>query len=59
MIFPYLMSKWTYPKYFKIFKMAAILRFKRVFKTEVVPEVKSYIEVGYVIPYILSFWPLL
>ena len=59
MIFPYLMSKWTYPKYFKIFMMAAILRFERVFKTEVVPEVKSYIEVGYVIPYILSFWPLL
>ena len=59
MIFHYLMSKWTYPKYFEIFKMAAILGFERVFKREVVPEVKSYIEVGYVIPYILSFWPLL
>ena len=59
MIFPYLMSKWTYPKYFEIFKMAAILNFGRVFKPEVVPKVKSYIEVGNVIPYILSFWSLL
>ena len=39
--------------------MAAILGFGRIFETEVVPEVKSYIEVGYVIPYILSFWSLL
>ena len=59
MIFPYLMSKWTYPKYFEIFKMAAILNFGRVFKPEVVPKVESYIKVGHVIPYILSFWSLL
>ena len=36
--------------------MAAILNFGRVFKPEVVPKVESYIEVGHVIPYILSFW---
>ena len=39
--------------------MAAILGFGRVFKPEVVPNVESYIEVGHVIPYILSFWSLL
>ena len=49
------MSKWTYVKYLKIFKMAAILRSRRTFKPEVVPEVESYIEMGTAIPYILSF----
>ena len=29
MFFLYLMSKWTYVKYFENFKMAAILRFGR------------------------------
>ena len=39
--------------------MAAILRFGRVFKPKVVPEVESYTQVGNVIPYILSFWSTL
>ena len=51
MFFPYLMSKWTYLKYFEIFKMAAILRFRCVIEPEVVPE----FELGYAIPYILRF----
>ena len=55
MTFPYLMSKWTYLKYFEIFKMAAILKFERLFKPQVVPEVESYTEIGHVIPYILIF----
>ena len=37
----YLMSKWTYFKYFEMFKMAAFVGFGRVFKPEVVPEVES------------------
>ena len=55
MFFLYLMSKWTYVKYFENFKMAAILRFGRVFKMGVVPEVESYTKIGHVIPYILRF----
>ena len=51
----YLMSKWTYLKYFKIFKMSAILRSRRYFKPEVVPWLESYIEIGHATPYILSF----
>ena len=39
--------------------MAAILRFGRVFKSKIVPEVESYTQVGNVIPYILSFWSTL
>ena len=50
MFFLYLMSKWTYVKYFENFKMAAILRFGRV-----LPEVESYTKIGHVIPYILRF----
>ena len=42
-------------KYFENFKMAAILRFGRVFKPGVVPEVESYTKIGHVIPYILRF----
>ena len=38
MFFPYFMSKWTYLKYFEIFKMAAILSFRCVIEPEVVPE---------------------
>ena len=56
MIFPYLLSKRTYLKYFEIFKMAAILRSRRTFKPEVVPEIESYIDIGHGIPYILRFW---
>ena len=56
MFFPYLMSKWTYLKYFEIFKMAAILRFGRVFEPEVVPEVESNNKIGHAIPYIWDFF---
>ena len=56
MFFPYLLSKWTYLKYFEIFKMVAILRSGRSFIPEVVPEVESYLDIGHAIPYILSFW---
>ena len=56
MIFPYLLSKGTYLKYFEIFKMAAIFRSARAFKSEVEPEVESYITIGHAIPYTLSFW---
>ena len=55
MFFLYLMSKWTCVKYFENFKMATILRFGRIFKLGVVPEVESYTKIGYVIPYILRF----
>ena len=41
MLFLYLMSNRTYFEYFKMFKMAAILGFGRVFKPEVVREVES------------------
>ena len=54
-IFLYLMSKLTYLKYFEIFKMAAILRFRRTFKPEVAPEVELYTKIGHAIAYILSF----
>ena len=54
-VFRYLMSKWTYLKYFEIFKMAAILRSGRSFKPEVVPEIDSYTKIGHVIPYLLRF----
>ena len=56
MFFPYLMSKWTYLNYFEIFKMAAILRFGRVFKPEVVPEIEFNNKIGHAIPYILRFY---
>ena len=55
MFFPYLMSKWTYLKYFEIFKMAAILRFRCDIEPEFVPECELYIKIGYAIPYILRF----
>ena len=55
MFFPYLVSKWTYLKYFEIFKMAAILRFRCVIEPEVVPEFELYTKIGYAIPYILRF----
>ena len=51
MFFPYLMSKWTFLKYFEIFKMAAILRFRCVIE----PEFELYTKIGYAIPYILRF----
>ena len=52
MFFPYLMSKWTYLKYFEIFKMAAILRIRCVIEPEVVPEFVLYTKIGYAIPYL-------
>ena len=57
MFFPYVMSKWTYLKYFEIFKMAAILRFRFrcVIEPEVVPEFELNTKIGYAIPYILRF----
>ena len=55
MFFLYLLSNRTYYKYFKMFKMAAILGFGRVFKPEVVPEVESNSKIGHAIPYILRF----
>ena len=42
-------------KYFEIFKMAAILRFRCVIEPEVVPEFELYTKIGYAIPYILRF----
>ena len=50
------MSKWTYLKYFQIFKMAAILRSGRSFNPEVVPKFGSCTKIGHAHPYILSFW---
>ena len=47
--------KWTYLKYFEIFKMAAILRSGRTFKLEVLPEVESYTKIDHAIPCILRF----
>ena len=47
--------KITYLKYFEIFKMAAILRFRCVIEPEVVPEFELYTKIGYAIPYILRF----
>ena len=38
--------------------MAAFFRSMRAFKPEVVQEVESYIEIGHIIPYILSFWSM-
>ena len=55
MFFLYLMLNRTYFKYFEIFKMAAILRFERVFKPEFVREVESNSKIGHAIPYILRF----
>ena len=40
---------------FRIFKMAAILRFMCVIKPEVVLEFELYTKIGYAIPYILRF----
>ena len=55
MFFLYLLSNRTYFKYFKMFKMAAILGFGRVFKPEVVREVEYNRKIGHAIPYILRF----
>ena len=52
------MSKWTYlnlSKIFEIFKMAAILRSRRSFKPEVLPEVESYMKIGHAYLYLMSF----
>ena len=40
---------------FKIFKIAAILGFGRVFKLEVETEVESNIKIDHAFPYILRF----
>ena len=55
MFFPYFMSKWTYLKYFEIFKMTAILRFMCVIEPEFVSEFELYTKISYAIPYILRF----
>ena len=53
MFFPYLMSKWTYLKYFEIFKMAAMVQVR--YWTGIVSEFELYTKVDYAIPYILIF----
>ena len=53
MFFPYVMSKWTYLKYFEIFKMATILRFRCVIEPEVVPELWLFQN----LTYFLILWP--
>ena len=55
MFFLYLMSNRTLFKYFKMFKMAAILGFGRVFEPDIVREVESNSKIGHAIPYILIF----
>ena len=55
MVFSYLMSKWTYQKYFVIFKMAAILRSKQSFKPDLAQEIEHNTTTHHAIPYILSF----
>ena len=55
MFFPYLMWKWTYLKYFEVFKMAAILRLRCVIEPEDVSEFELYTKIGDAIPYILRF----
>ena len=58
MFFPYPMSNWTSNeplKYFEIFKMAAIVRFRCFIEPEDVPEFELYTKIGYAIPYILRF----
>ena len=55
-IFPYLMSKWTYLKYFEIFKMAAICRPGQAFQSHIPPDVEYNVYIASPIPYILSFW---
>ena len=54
-MFPYLMSKLTYLKYFEIFKMAANLRFGRTFKPEVLPEVDDAMKIGLEEYYVVVF----
>ena len=53
MFFPYLMSKWTYFKYFEIFKMAAMVQVR--YWTGIVSEFELYTKVDYAILYILRF----
>ena len=55
MFFLNLMSNRTFFKYFKMFKMAAILGFGRVFEPDIVREVESNSKIGHAIPYILRF----
>ena len=45
-LFPYIMSKWTYLKYFEIFKMTAMFEVRANFKPEVVPEVDDAMKIG-------------
>ena len=53
MFFPDLMSKWTYLKYFEIFKMAAMVQVR--YWTGIVSEFELYTKVNYAILYILRF----
>ena len=55
MFFLYLMSNRTFFKYFKMFKMSAILGFGRVFEPDIEREVESNSKIGHAIPYILRF----
>ena len=55
MIFYEMMSKWSCLKYFEIYKMAAILKFRRSFELELVLEVEYNTYLGHAHPYILSF----
>ena len=54
-VFSNLMSKLTYYENVETLKIAAILRFGRSFKPEVVPEIESYTKIAPLISYIMSF----
>ena len=60
-IFSYLRSNWScvYVKYFKIFKMAAILSSRQTSLPEVIPEVEYTRKIAMSISDILSFWSTL
>ena len=58
-IFSYLRSDWSYVKYLKIFKMAAILSSRQTFLPEIIPEVEYTRKIAMSISDILSFWSML
>ena len=55
-IFSYLKSNWSCVRYFKIFKMGAILSSRQNFSPEVIPEVEYTRKIAISISDILSFW---
>ena len=56
MIFPYLMSNWSYDEYFEKLQNSEIFRYVPNFFLQESLEIEYVVQNATQIPYILSFW---